>query len=175
MGSGDPAEAIAIELAGADRVEQVRELWLALHRHHREVTAPLPLVVDDELSWARRRALYLDRLRTETGFLALAMLGGAVAGYALVCIEEGPDDTFPLAERYGELYSLSVDPDLRGRGIGTRLLDFVDRELAERSIYDLKVAVMTANAGARRLYERRGLREAEVVMYRFGPRSDLRF
>jgi ribosomal protein S18 acetylase RimI-like enzyme len=61
--------------------------------------------------------------------------------------------------------------DLRGRGIGTRLLDFVDRELAERSIYDLKVAVMAANAGARRLYERRGLREAELVMYRFGPRS----
>jgi ribosomal protein S18 acetylase RimI-like enzyme len=171
MGPDDLAEAIAIELAGADRVEEVRELWLALHRHHREVTAPLPLVVDDELSWERRRTLYLDRLSSQAGFLALAMLGRAVAGYAMVCIEQGPDDTFPVAERYGELYSLSVHPELRGRGIGTRLLDLVDRELAERSIYDLKVAVMTANAGARRLYERRGLREAEAVMYRFGPRS----
>ena len=94
----------------------------------------------------------LDRLSPEAGFLALAMLRRAVAGYAMVCIEEGPDDTFPVAE----LYSLSVDPELRGRGI---------------SIYDLKVAGMTANAGALRLYERRGLREAEVVMYRFGPRS----
>ena len=96
--------------------------------------------------------LFLCLFTAQAGFLALARLRRAVAGYAMVCIEEGPDDTFPVAE----LYSLSVDPELRGRGI---------------SIYDLKVAGMTANAGALRLYERRGLREAEVVMYRFGLRS----
>jgi ribosomal protein S18 acetylase RimI-like enzyme len=91
-----------------------------------------------------------------------------VAGYAMVCIENGPDDTFPVGDRYAELYSLSVTPQLRNRGIGTRLLDFVDGELARRSIYDLRVAVMEGNLDARRLYERRGLRPAEVVLYRFG-------
>jgi hypothetical protein len=30
------------------------------------------------------------------------------------------------------------------------------------------VAVMAGNAEARRFYERRGLREAELVLYRFG-------
>jgi ribosomal protein S18 acetylase RimI-like enzyme len=65
-----------------------------------------------------------------------------------------------------------VAPQLRGRGIGTRLLDFVDEELARRSIEDLKVAVMVGNTAAERLYERRGLRRAELVLYRFGARTN---
>jgi ribosomal protein S18 acetylase RimI-like enzyme len=156
-----------IELAGIDGVDEVRSLWLDLHRHHRAVVGSVPLVDDDELSWQRRRATYLDRLRSKTGFLVLASEADVVVGYAMVCVEPGPDDTFPLGERYAELYSLSVSPELRGRGIGTRLLDFVDEELARRSIEDLKVAVMAGNADAQRLYERRGLLPTELVLYRF--------
>ena len=89
-------------------------------------------------------------------------------GYATVCIEHAPDDTFPAGERYAELYSLSVKPDLRGRGIGSGLVDLLDEELARRSIHDLKVAVMEGNSDARRLYERRGFRPAEPVLFRFG-------
>lgn len=159
---------VRFELAGTERVDELRELWLALHRHHRAVVRSLPLVEDDEQSWQRRRARYLDRLSSGGGLLAIAVEEEAVVGYALVCVERGPDDTFPVGERYAELYSLSVLPHLRGQGIGTRLLDFVDRELGRRAIYDLKVAVMEANGDARRLYERRGLRPAEITLYRFG-------
>ena len=160
-----------LELAGVERVDELGELWLALHHHHRAVVGTLPLVDEDELSWWRRRALYLERLNSGSGFLVLAIDQEVVVGYALVCIEEGPDDTFPVGDRYAELYSLAVAPELRRRGIGTRLLDFVDRELARRSIEDLKVAMMAGNTDARRLYERRGLRPAELVLYRFGARQ----
>lgn len=160
-----------IELAGAEQIDEVRELWLALHRHHRTVVGSLPLVEDDEASWQRRRELYVERLSSRTGFLVLAVESDAVIGYAVVCLEPGPDDTFPVGLAYAELYSLSVAPEQRGRGIGTRLLDFVDRELERRSIRDLKVAVMVGNSAARRLYERRGLRPAETVLYRFGADS----
>jgi ribosomal protein S18 acetylase RimI-like enzyme len=160
-----------LELAGVERVDELRPLWLDLHHHHRAVAWALPLVEDDELSWQRRRALYLERLSSDTAFLVLAIQGDAIVGYALVCIEQGPDDTFALGERYAELYSLSVAAQLRGRGIGTRLLDFVDRELARRSIDGLKVAVMAGNAKAERLYERRGLRPAELFLYRFAARD----
>jgi ribosomal protein S18 acetylase RimI-like enzyme len=159
---------IRVELAGVDRVDDVRKLWLELHRHHRAVVRTLSLVADDVASWERRRALYLDRLRPESGFLALAIEGDTVVGYAFVCIERGPDDTFPVGDRYAELYSLSVAPDRRGRGIGSQLLDFVDGELARRSIRDLKVAVMAGNTDAQRFYERRGLRLGELVLYRLG-------
>jgi len=161
-------ERTRFELAGAERVDELRELWLALHRHHRAVVGTLPLVADDELSWQRRRALYLERLRSGSDFLVLAIEREGIAGYALVCIEAGPDDTFPVGERYAELYSLSVAPERRGRGIGSGLLDAVDQELARRSIADLKVAVMAGNEDAVRLYRRRGLVPAELVLYRFG-------
>lgn len=162
-----------IELAGPERLDEVRELWLELHHHHRAVVETVPLVEDDDASWERRRALYLDRLTSGAGFLAVAVDDNAVVGYALVCVEEGPDDTFPIGDRCAEVYSLSVAPGRRGRGIGTQLLDFVDRELESRSIRDLKIAVMVGNDDARRLYERRGLRPAETVLYRFGtePRA----
>jgi ribosomal protein S18 acetylase RimI-like enzyme len=110
-------------------------------------------------------------------FLVLASEQGVVVGYALVCIEQGPDDTFPLGPLYAELYSLSVAPRQRGRGIGSGLLDFIDQELERRSIEGLKVAVMTGNTDALRLYERRGLRLAELVLYRFaapGAEADAR-
>jgi ribosomal protein S18 acetylase RimI-like enzyme len=157
-----------VELAGIERLDEVRGLWLELHHHHRAVVAPLPLVEDDELSWQRRHALYVERLDAGAGFLVLARHDGTAVGYAFVCVEDGPDDTFPVGDRYAELYSLSVTAQARGRGIGTKLLDFIDRELARRRIHDLKVAVMTANPDALRLYERRGLQPAEVVLYRFG-------
>lgn len=162
---------IELELAGIERVDEVRNLWLDLHHHHRAVVESVPLVQDDELSWQRRRALYVERLCAGTGFLALASSEESIVGYAFVCIERGPDDTFPLDDRYAELYSLSVTPRQRGHGVGTQLLDFVERELARRSITDLKVAVMTTNTEALRLYERRGLRPAEVVLYRLGGRD----
>lgn len=164
------ADLTQLELAGAERIDELKGLWLELHRHHRRVVGSLPLVEDDEASWRRRRALYLERLRSGDSFLVLARRPEGLIGYAFVSIEQGPDDTFPVGSCFAELYSLSVAPSVRGQGIGTELLDFVDRELAARSIRDLKVAVMTGNEGARRLYERRGLQEAEIVLYRFGPR-----
>lgn len=168
-----PLNRLRLEFAGVDRVDEVRELWLELHRHHRAVVGTLPLVADEELSWQRRRALYVEQLSSGAGFLVVAVDEDTVVGYALVCVEDGPDDTFPVGDRYAELYSLSVAPERRGGGIGTQLLDFVDDELARRSIHDLKIAVMEGNTDARRLYERRGLRPAELVLWRFGasPRS----
>ena len=163
-------KAVTLSIDGADRVDSLQELWLALHRHHR-ATSNLQPVVDDSSSWRRRRRFYIDRLRAKSAFLVVASRDDEIVGYAMVLIEAGPDDTWPLAERYAELYSLSVAPELRRGGIGTRLLDFVDQELNRREIHDLRVAVMVGNEEAQRLYERRGLVAAEVVLYRLAAPS----
>jgi ribosomal protein S18 acetylase RimI-like enzyme len=169
--SHEPADEIRLQLAGADRLDEVADLWLALHRHHREVSALQPLVADDQASWQRRRQLYVEALTGHGGFLVLAAADGRALGYALVRIEHGPDDTWPVGDRYAELYSLAVLPEARRMGLGTRILDFVDRELAERGIHDLQVAVMVGNDEALRFDERRGLRPAEVVLWRLGDRT----
>jgi GNAT superfamily N-acetyltransferase len=164
---GDLIVEATVELADVGRVDEVRTLWLDLHHHERTVAPTLPLVTDDERSWRHRRALYVDWLEVGQGFLALARNGSTVVGYAFVRLEQGSDDTFSMGDQYDELHSLSVARDWRGRGIGTALLDFVDAELASRGIAALTVAVTIGNSDAQRLYERRGLRPAELMLYRF--------
>jgi len=155
-----------VALEDPDRLDELRELWLALHRHHREVVR-FGLQTDDEVSWAQRRATYAGWL---TAGCALILVvrddGGAPAAYAAVRFHDGPDDTFAVGDRYAELYSLSVLPAHRSAGLGTRLLDEVDRRLDELGIAELAVSVMADNAAARRFYQRRGLTEVEVSLWR---------
>jgi ribosomal protein S18 acetylase RimI-like enzyme len=174
MGATSRTAAMTVELVGADAVDRVRTLWIALHRHERAVAPGLALIADDVLSWRRRGALYAAWLEQEQGFLALASNGTGVVGYAFVRLEQGANDTFPIGERYAELYSLSVAPEWRGRGLGTRLLDFVDAELASRGIRDLVVSVMLGNTDAQRLHERRGLRPAGSCCIASAPIDDAR-
>jgi ribosomal protein S18 acetylase RimI-like enzyme len=160
----EPVTLSAIDVADVPRL---RELWLALHHQHRAV-APVPLVEDDERSWAARSALYRKWLGEGNAFGLLAERGSAPVGYAICCLYDGPDDTFPVGARYGDLYSLCVSEGERGQGIGSRLLDAVDEELEARDVHDLRISVIAGNEGAQRLYERRGLRVAELVLFRFG-------
>jgi GNAT superfamily N-acetyltransferase len=162
---------IEIAAAGAERVDELEPLWLALHRHHREVAAQ-PVVADDDASWARRRAWYLEMLAGGDDAVLIAERDGRPVGYAFLHLHDGPDDTWPVDGRWAEVVSLSFLPEERGGGIGTALLDAVDAELAARGIRDLQVAVMAGNADALRLYQRRGLEPAEVVLFRFGTNGD---
>jgi ribosomal protein S18 acetylase RimI-like enzyme len=57
---------------------------------------------------------------------------------------------------------LATYPDYRGRGYGTRLLDIAERLAAASGRSGLSIIVSDANAGARRLYQRRGC--AEIAM-----------
>jgi ribosomal protein S18 acetylase RimI-like enzyme len=150
-----------------DDVPRLRDLWIALHHQHRAIS-PLPLVEDDDASWSARRALYSTWLDDGAGFGILAERSGEAVGYAFCCLYDGPDDTFPLGERYGDLYSLCVAEHERGQGIGTRLLDAVDEELAARGVRDLRISVLAGNERAQRLYERRGFRVGELLLFRFG-------
>ena len=101
--------------------------------------------------------------------LHLALQADRLVGYAFTVLHDGTDDTFQLAPRYAELYTLAVAPDARGGGIGTALLDAVDATLDELGITSLTVAVMTDNEAAIRLYRRRGLVPAELILMRVAP------
>ena len=164
---------VEIARAGAERVDELEPLWLELHRHHRRVSAQ-PVVADDAASWSRRRSWYLDMLAGGEDVVLIAERGGRPVGYAFLHMHHGPDDTWPVDGRWGEVVSLSVLSEERGAGVGTALLDAVDAELAARGVADLQVAVMAGNADALRLYERRGLLPAELVLFRFGrePHGD---
>lgn len=62
------------------------------------------------------------------------------------------DDTCSTAE----LLSIMVEPDARGKGVGTLLMDALVAESRRRHIGALDVTVDQTNVGARRFYERNG-------------------
>lgn len=51
---------------------------------------------------------------------------------------------------------LFVDPDTRGQGVGSRLLEAVAQEAVARGYSELRLDVIDSNNRARALYERRG-------------------
>jgi ribosomal protein S18 acetylase RimI-like enzyme len=161
---GAPTTITLIESA---RLDELHELWQALHRYHGEIGSS-PLVADEDAAWERRRALYRTWLEAGEALVLLAERNAAPVGYAVVHLQDGPDDTFPLGARWAEIYSLSVAPAARGQGIGSLLLDAIDSHLTALGIHDLSVSAMVENEAALRLYESRGFVRREVVLYRFG-------
>ena len=53
---------------------------------------------------------------------------------------------------------IAVDPELRGRGVGTQLLAAVERQARALGKSDIRLDVIDTNPGAKRLYERFGFK-----------------
>lgn len=161
------AKDCSITSVSADEIDALRDLWLELH-HHEQAIADAPMQSDDELSWELRSTGYRRLLADGNGFILGARVAGNVAGYAAVIIQPGgPDDTFDIGSRCGEVHTLVVSARDRSRGIGSRLLQAAEDELARRDIFDLQLAVMATNEGAIRFYARHGLHPVEMHLWKF--------
>ena len=88
-----------------------------------------------------------------------------VAAYAILwCVVEE-----------GELANLAVRRDLRGKGIGSRLLSRVVEAAAAAGVRDLYLEVRESNRGARRMYAQNGFQEIGVRKgYYDQPHEDAR-
>lgn len=155
-----------IRRAGPERLDELEPLWAAMQRHH-EGIAPHGDVVgfrDRAQSWERRVALYRVWMADRASRLFLAdRPDGRVVGYALVMISSGWSQ-LDTPDRIAELASLSVAPEHRGEGIGTRLLETVHADLRARGIGFMSLVVFAGNDEAQRLYERHGMRAMNTHM-----------
>jgi ribosomal protein S18 acetylase RimI-like enzyme len=79
-------------------------------------------------------------------------------------------DTWRTGSRIGEIESLAVLPSHRGRGVGSRLLEALERELESIGVRDLILGVLAGNEDAIRLYRRRGYRPTWAYLSRFEGR-----
>ncbi|HEY5046054.1 MAG TPA: GNAT family N-acetyltransferase [Solirubrobacteraceae bacterium] len=72
--------------------------------------------------------------------------------------------SWTISNPHADLVVLSVLPELRGRGIGTMLIDAVHTQLRNLDIHDLAITVITTNTNAQRLYERNGAVPYTTIM-----------
>ncbi len=149
-------------MAGPERLDEVRALWLSLSAHHGALTpADLPVRAPED-GWPGRRERYREAL-ADGAVLFLADGPEGALGYAFARPRSAPESL--AIDRLLEIETVAVLPAARGAGIGTALMDAVEAWARERDIAHLTVSVRTANEGARRLYERRGFRSLYETMY----------
>jgi len=147
---------ISIELAGPERLDELRPLWESLSDHHVEVAPRLrglgPVRTSDD-SWSVRRSHYAALFADEpSAFALIASAAGGPVGYAFVQVR-GPEeswDTGPVAV----LETLAVLPAHRRRGIGAALVRAMMVELRRLGIGHWEVATIATNEEALRFYER---------------------
>jgi ribosomal protein S18 acetylase RimI-like enzyme len=91
---------------------------------------------------------------------------GQVIGYAMIAVDDGPDDTFEVRGGVAEIVTLVVARDQRSAGLGQALLAAAERIARDHGFDTVKIAVMSGNTRARDFYEARGYSVAEQVLYR---------
>ncbi len=162
-------EAKVVQL-GPERIEEIRDLWFALHERHCAVANPAlgePRTAED--SWALRRERYLEWLAEPSSFLLVAEQGGRFVAYTVVR-ELGPIDTptWNVPDRRYEIESLCVTPDLQGARMGKLLIDAIKTKARENGIQQLMGSVIGGNLDAVRFYEREGGFVSYItIQYRF--------
>lgn len=170
---GDPgSRGGPVERLPADAIDGLRPLWLELHRHHQAVAPQLAPYLDDEASWTQVRPLIATA--ADDGLAWIATDGRRPVGFATASITVDDPlwaDTWQVGRAVGETTLLSVDASARERGVGSALLDVVDREFAARGALDQVIGVIAGNDRARALYERRGFRPAWCALTRFAART----
>ncbi len=152
--------------AGPEQLDDVRQVYLTLHDHHAALTptAAGATVRDRDESWRRRRARYVEWLSSPGGFFLLAASGEQPVGYAIVSLGPGLQ-TWASGERIGDIHDIAVLPELRGRGVGTRLMERIDRELAATGVKERRLTVLASNRDAVRFYERQQMELTTYVMF----------
>lgn len=126
-----------------------------------------------ELSVGWVRGIYPSRRSAlealEHGELFVLEDGGVVAASARINQSQGEEyrraawSVDAPDERVMVLHTLAVDPELRGRGCGTRFVAFYEKYALERGCPYLRMDTNQINAVARRLYARLGYAEADIV------------
>ena len=161
-----------IRRGGPDDLRRLEPLWVSVHHRHVESMPELAPYVDDAETWAVRGALYAELLAKPDTVLLLASAGDELIGYGLAHVmpveATWVADTWITGPRIGEIESLAVLPEHRGRGLGSELLDRLERELRAGGVTDLVIGALAGNSPAIRLYERRGYRPTWTYLSRFG-------
>ncbi|GAB5470728.1 MAG: hypothetical protein Kilf2KO_37580 [Rhodospirillales bacterium] len=163
-------EGLTVKAVLPAEVEDLRSLWLTLHRHHQSVAPELGPFVDEARSWDLIGALFRKAaesdllLRMDEAGRAVALIWVAKTDVVLPLLADRP-----AAGGLAEIKVLIVADRLRGKGIGTGLLNEAANRLRALGVTDLMVGAIHPNRHAIRLYRREGFRPVGLELFRRAP------
>lgn len=151
-----------VRQGGDDDLPELRELWIEMLHHHRDVVGERVGVLDDETSWASTLEKYREWAAKGELMLLLAQDADGpearLVGYLVCHVSAETGRTLDLGHPHGTVDSLVVAERARGSGVGTALLDACRHRLRELGGRTWSVGVVVGNDGAQAFYERMGFR-----------------
>ncbi|MFW6003049.1 MAG: GNAT family N-acetyltransferase [Halanaeroarchaeum sp.] len=113
-----------------------------------------------------------DLLEMETEHFLVAEMDGDLVGFAEMTVSDATD--------VGAIQWLHVDPEYRGEGVGSALLDAAEADLLDRGVARVEGAVLAANVDGINFYEDQGYvrgadQETNIAGETFTERRYLRF
>lgn len=97
-----------------------------------------------------------ERCAAANGRAFVAVQDGVVVGFVAVLAEEPFEELDDPPGTYGVITDVVVLPSHRGRGIGRELLEHAEAFARAAGARELRIGVLSANSGARRLYRQSG-------------------
>jgi ribosomal protein S18 acetylase RimI-like enzyme len=164
-----------IRAGGSRDLDALEPIWLGVHHLHGQVLPDLGPYVADAQSWQVRRRIYSDLLlRSDTDLWIAESANANIVGYSLGYIlhedeRRWVDDTWD-AGKLGEVESLGVLPEYRGRGVGRQLLGRILDSLEAHGAHGVVIGVVPTNVGAVELYGKYGFSPAFLYLARFARR-----
>ncbi len=161
----EPPANLKIRPVTLDDLETLIDVYLDTARHHATIDPEVFHVPPrDEVAVRLRRRI---EGRGDGGEYVAAMVGDEMAGSASVDIEEpySPGNmmrTVPSAE-----FGVSVVEAWRGHGIGSVLIEHVERWAVEHGVRRMILNVSESNEGAIRLYHSLGYRDYDRAMLKW--------
>ena len=89
--------------------------------------------------------------------------GGEIVGYVIGELKEIMFSGVPHRFKMGHILNIAVDTSLRRQGLGTRLIEEIEKRFRERNATRVTLEVRESNTPARSFYQRRGYEETGRV------------
>lgn len=146
--------AVTIETAATEEAKRLAEMWVRLANGQREHGSHL-------LPEANRTQIREAIVRHILGDSLLVAREDGIVGFVMFTVESGG---YEQDTARGVVENLYVEPDYRGRGIGSRLLAAAEQGLADRGVDAIALDVMAANGRAREFYRDHGFEPHRVEL-----------
>lgn len=147
---------INIEIPKIEEQKRINELAKQVHKLHVNWRPDLFLDVEEVISNERLKGLL------EGNNIYVAKIDEKIVGYIIIDIIE-KKNSFMRYRKLLEVDTLCVDENYRGKGIGTKLLEFAKKLGKENNCTDIYLTVNEENDNAIKVYENFGMKVKSIA------------